>query len=66
MTRARSAYGDRAVYVSVDDDPAKLREMLEHSGGVRQVPVIVEAGKVTIGFSGSGTLQQVLPLAGGS
>lgn len=66
MTRARSAYGDKAVYVNVDDDPAKLGEMLELSGGIRQVPVIVEAGKVTIGFSGSGSLLQVLPLAGGS
>jgi len=66
VTRARSAYGGRAVYVNVDDDPAKLRDMLEHSGGVSQVPVIVEAGKVTIGFSGSGTFLQVLPLAGGS
>jgi len=66
VTRARSAYGDKAVYVNVDDDPAKLGEMLELSGGIRQVPVIVEAGKVTIGFSGSGSLLQVLPLAGGS
>jgi len=27
--------------------------MLKHSNGRRQVPVIVEAGKVTIGFGGS-------------
>jgi hypothetical protein len=26
--------------------------MLEHSNGVRKVPVIVEAGEVTIGFDG--------------
>jgi len=26
--------------------------MLKHSKGKRQVPVIVEAGKVTIGFDG--------------
>jgi hypothetical protein len=26
--------------------------MLKHSKGVREVPVIVEAGKVTIGFDG--------------
>jgi len=27
--------------------------MLKYSNGRRQVPVIVEAGKVTIGFGGS-------------
>jgi len=27
--------------------------MLKHSNGRRQIPVIVEAGKVTIGFGGS-------------
>ena len=31
----------------------KLDEMLKHSGGKRQVPVIVEDGKVTIGYGGS-------------
>lgn len=30
-----------------------LDEMLTHSGGKRQVPVIVENGKVTIGFGGT-------------
>ena len=30
-----------------------MAEMLEHSGGQRQVPVIVEDGSVTVGFGGS-------------
>jgi hypothetical protein len=34
-------------------DRSQLDEMLTHSGGRRDVPVIVDAGKVTIGFGGS-------------
>jgi hypothetical protein len=34
---------------SADD----LQEMLGHTGGGRQVPVIVEGGRVTIGYGGS-------------
>jgi len=34
-------------------DGAKLEEMLALSGGVRKVPVIVEEGKVTVGYGGS-------------
>jgi hypothetical protein len=30
-----------------------MAEMLGHSGGGRQVPVIVEGGRVTIGYGGS-------------
>jgi hypothetical protein len=30
-----------------------LERMLRYSNGRRQIPVIVEAGKVTIGFGGS-------------
>ena len=30
-----------------------MQQMLEVSKGVREVPVIVEQGKVTIGFGGS-------------
>ncbi|EPR34451.1 hypothetical protein dsat_0099 [Alkalidesulfovibrio alkalitolerans DSM 16529] len=29
-----------------------MEEMLAHSGGQRRVPVIVEGGKVTVGFAG--------------
>jgi hypothetical protein len=35
------------------DNPFLMDEMLKHSQGVRQVPVLVEAGKVTIGFGGT-------------
>jgi glutaredoxin 3 len=37
----------------VKQDPVKLEEMLMHSKGVRKVPVIVENGKVSIGYGGS-------------
>jgi hypothetical protein len=37
----------------VKKDAAGLAQMLEHSGGRRAVPVIVEDGKVTIGFGGT-------------
>lgn len=30
-----------------------MEEMLHYSGGARQVPVIVEGDKVTIGYGGS-------------
>jgi arsenate reductase-like glutaredoxin family protein len=34
-------------------DTAKLEEMLKISRGVRKVPIIVEEGKVAVGFGGS-------------
>jgi glutaredoxin 3 len=34
-------------------DNEKLEEMLKLSGGVRKVPVIIEEGKVTIGYGGA-------------
>jgi len=37
----------------VKSDSGKLEEMLKHSGGVRKVPVIIEDGKVAIGYGGS-------------
>jgi glutaredoxin len=37
----------------VKKDKAALAKMLEHSQGRRAVPVIVENGKVTIGFGGT-------------
>ena len=40
-------------YRDVVQNPALLDEMLKASGGKRQVPVIVDAGKVTIGYGGS-------------
>jgi glutaredoxin 3 len=40
-------------YVNVRKSEAELARMLELSGGVREVPVIVEDGKVTIGYGGT-------------
>jgi glutaredoxin len=37
----------------VKASPGDLSEMLKHTGGARQVPVIVEAGKVTTGYGGT-------------
>jgi glutaredoxin len=37
----------------VKKDHSKLDEMLAVSGGRRQVPVVVEDGKVTVGYGGS-------------
>jgi glutaredoxin len=47
------AYGDKAKYVDVKSDNAKLQEMLKLSSGLRQVPIILESGKVTIGYGGT-------------
>jgi len=40
--------------------------MLALSGGKRQVPVIVERGRVTVGFQGEATLRGAVPLFGGT
>ena len=40
-------------YINVKKDAAALQRMLELTGGQRRVPVIVEEGKVTIGFGGT-------------
>jgi glutaredoxin 3 len=64
--QARMAYGDRAAFVDVDDDPKRLDEMLFLSGGKRQVPVIVENEKVVIGFAGEVSLRGGIPLFGGT
>jgi glutaredoxin 3 len=40
-------------YRNVKRSAADLDEMLGHSKGQRQVPVIVENGKVTIGYGGT-------------
>jgi len=53
---ARDHYAGRNVafeYFNVKKQPDALTRMLEHSGGQRRVPVIVEDGKVTIGFGGT-------------
>ena len=45
--------GIPATYVNVKRNAADLEAMLVHSGGKRRVPVIVEGGKVTIGYGGT-------------
>ncbi len=51
--KARSAYGNNAKYFDVEADGKTMEEMLKYSGGLREVPVIVEGGKVKIGYGGS-------------
>lgn len=41
------------IYINVARDAAQLARMLEFSQGKRRVPVIVEDGKVTIGYGGT-------------
>jgi glutaredoxin 3 len=53
---AREDFSRRKVpfeYVNVLQDDQGLQRMLQYSNGRRQIPVIVEQGKVTIGFRGS-------------
>jgi glutaredoxin len=64
--QAREAYRDRAVFINVDKNPEALKEMLALSGGKRQVPVIVEGDKVTVGFAGETSLRGGIPLFGGT
>lgn len=64
--QARDAYKDRAIFINVDKDSEKLKEMLVLSGGRRQVPVIVEDYKVTVGFLGESSLRGGIPLFGGT
>ena len=40
-------------YFNCKADAARLRELLQYSGGQRKVPVIVEDGRVKIGFNGN-------------
>jgi glutaredoxin 3 len=53
---ARDDYARRHVevqYFNVKKNAADLKRMLEYSQGRRLVPVIVDGGKVTIGFGGT-------------
>jgi len=45
--------GREVEYVRVTGSSADLDRMLIHSNGKRRVPVIVDEGKVTIGFGGT-------------
>jgi len=54
-TAAREDCAKRKVpfrYINVKNDPGELQRMIRLSGG-REVPVIVENGKVTVGFGGT-------------
>lgn len=47
------ALGTPVEYFDVKKSAADLERMLGYSRGERRVPVIVESGKVTIGFGGT-------------
>jgi glutaredoxin len=54
--KAREAYekkGYEVDYRDVVKDRSYIDEMIARSGGRRQVPVIVEGEKVTIGYGGT-------------
>lgn len=54
-TAAREAYlknGRNVEYINVLSDTGKLDTMMEYSHGRRKVPIIVDKGKVIIGFNG--------------
>jgi glutaredoxin 3 len=53
---ARDHYLSLAIpfeYFNVKKNPAELQRMLKFSRGKREVPVIVEGNKVTIGYGGT-------------
>jgi len=55
-TAAREAYiknGNDVEYIDVLSDAGKLDTMLKYSDGRRKVPIIVDKGKVIIGFNGN-------------
>lgn len=64
--QARATYGDRAIYINIDENPDKIEEMLAYSGGKTQVPVIVNGDKVAVGFAGDISLRGGIPLFGGT
>ena len=41
------------MYRNVQRDPAAMKEMLAATNGRRDVPVLLEEGRVTIGYGGS-------------
>lgn len=44
--------GREIEYYDVRFDAEKMNAMLKYSEGIRKVPVVVDQGKVTIGFKG--------------
>jgi glutaredoxin 3 len=51
--KARLAFEDKAEYIDVSANKSNLEEMLRYSKGRKEVPVIVDGNKVTIGYGGS-------------
>ena len=52
---ARGDYTGRGIpfeYINVKNSKDGMKKMLEYSGGRREVPVIVEGEKITVGFGG--------------
>jgi len=47
------ARGKQVTYFDVKRDPAAMARFLELSGGERRVPLIVDRGRVTVGFGGT-------------
>ena len=45
--------GYEVVYHDVTKDPAAMARFLELTGGERRVPLLVEAGRQTVGFGGT-------------
>jgi glutaredoxin len=45
--------GVRVEYFDVKQDAAAMKRFLELSGGERRVPLLVERGRVSIGFGGT-------------
>jgi len=43
----------RFEYFNVKKDPEAMKRFLALSGGERHVPLIVEGGRVTVGFGGT-------------
>jgi glutaredoxin 3 len=53
---ARADFARRKIpfeYINVLEDDAGLERMLKLTKGRRKIPVIVEAGEITVGFGGS-------------
>jgi len=51
--KAREVFGGKVEYYDVKKNVTRLDEMLSYSKGKRDVPVIVEGEKVTVGYGGT-------------
>jgi glutaredoxin 3 len=45
--------GAEVEYLNVKKDPEAMKRFLGLSGGDRRVPLLVEDGKITVGYEGS-------------